>query len=227
MARLLAVTAHPDDECFVFGGALAHYARRGHAVGLLCLTDGQAGRTGGLAEREKMGAVRREELHRACGVLGIPTVMTPGLMDGALEALGESEGAAIVADAVREFDADVLLTFGPEGASGHADHKAAWRWTRAAAGGRRLYAASFIEPEGVELPVNRDREPPLPWTTELDIRGLGDLKRRAFLEHRTQRDHLELFDAFQNALGGRELYHRVHPAWRRDATPESELLPPN
>ena len=47
MATLLAVTAHPDDESFLFGGALAAYAAAGHRCGLLCLTDGQQGRTGG------------------------------------------------------------------------------------------------------------------------------------------------------------------------------------
>ena len=41
--RLLCVTAHPDDECFAFGGALALAAERGAETSVLCLTDGQAG----------------------------------------------------------------------------------------------------------------------------------------------------------------------------------------
>ena len=40
--RLLCITAHPDDECFAFGGALALAAGRGVEVSVICLTDGQA-----------------------------------------------------------------------------------------------------------------------------------------------------------------------------------------
>lgn len=213
MARILAVTAHPDDESFLFGGALALHARRGDAVRLLCLTDGQAGRTGGLTDREGLGAQRRGELLRACALLGIGRPITPGLPDGALET--EPRGAAVVEEAVRAFDPDVLLSFGPEGASGHPDHKAAWRWTRAAAGTRNFYAATF--------PAGTPPRDPLPVTTVVDVSELGDLKRRAFLEHRSQRDHLALFDSLMEAFGGFELYHRVHPAWPEGARRESGL----
>jgi len=225
MARLLAITAHPDDESFVFGGALGVYGDRGHAVALLCLTDGQAGRTGDLAHSADLGTVRREELRRACAVLGIPTIFTPGLMDGTLQDYGDERGSALVRDCIERFAPDVLLTFGPEGASGHEDHKAAYRWTRAAAGGRRLYVGSIVAPEGIAMPVEREREAPLPATTAIDVRSLGDRKRRAFLEHRTQLDHLELFDAILEALDGRELYHRIHPAWQGGDSLETSLLP--
>jgi len=227
MARLLAVTAHPDDESFLFGGALAFYGDTGHHVALLCLTDGQAGRTGDLADGADLGRVRRDELRRACAVLSIPSIYTPGLMDGALEQHGEERGIALVREYIERFAADVLLTFGPEGASGHADHKAAYRWTRGAADGRRLYVASITEPEGVAMPVEREREAPLAVTTVVDVRSIGDRKRRAFLEHRSQLDHLELFDKLMESLDGRETYHRIHPAWLAGESPETSLLPPS
>jgi LmbE family N-acetylglucosaminyl deacetylase len=148
-------------------------------------------------------------------------------MDGALAGYGDERGTELIREHIARFDPDVLLTFGPDGASGHEDHKAVSRWTHAAAGTRRLYMASVPAPEGVELPVERVREEPLPVTTTIDVRELGDRKRRAFLEHRTQRDHLELFDHVLEALDGRELYHRVQPAWQGDETPESSLLPPS
>ena len=85
--------------------------------------------------------------------------------------------------------------------------------------------ASGAAPDGIELPVDRVREEPLPVTTVIDIRAIGDRKRRAFLEHRTQLDHLELFDRLMETFDGRELYHRVHPAWQGDESPESSLLP--
>ena len=186
MTTLLAVAAHPDDECFLFGGALADAALRGHRAGLLCLTDGQAGRTGDRTARADLARVRRAELHEAVQVLGIPHVFTPGLSDGGLEAYGDERGAALVKEVAEEFGADVLLSFGPEGASGHADHKATWRWTRAASDGRRHYAATF--PESA-YPLVRGGTP-LPVTTVIDLAHLGDRKREAFLRHQTQRESI-------------------------------------
>jgi len=213
MARILAVTAHPDDESFLFGGALALHARKGDSVRLLCLTDGQAGRTGGLVGREGLGAFRREELRRACMVLGIGEPVTPGLPDGALP--GDARGPGVVEREIVGFDPDVLLTFGPEGASGHEDHKAAYRWTLAAAGERTVYVATF--PEGTPP---RD---PLPVTTVVELGAIAERKRRAFLEHRSQLDHLELFDSLQDAFAGTELYCRVRPAWPAGAPCEYGL----
>ncbi|MEW5940323.1 MAG: PIG-L family deacetylase, partial [Chloroflexota bacterium] len=40
---ILAVLAHPDDEAFGLGGALALYARRGVDTYLVCATRGEAG----------------------------------------------------------------------------------------------------------------------------------------------------------------------------------------
>lgn len=222
------------------------HARNGGRACLLCLTDGQAGRTGGLVAADELGALRRNELLRACARLGIPEIVTPGLADGALDEIGDEEGARIVRETIDEVGADVLLTFGPEGASGHRDHKACWRFTCAAARGERLYAATFPElPDGtsreprVERPLGpRDGIPQeprsgnseprggefLPVTTVVDVSALGDAKRRAFLEHRSQRDHLELFDTIMSDFDGKEYYHRVHPAWRDGDAVESVLL---
>ncbi|MHC4958468.1 MAG: PIG-L deacetylase family protein [Planctomycetota bacterium] len=219
MTTLLAVTAHPDDEAFLFGGALAMHARAGGRSGLLCLTDGQAGRTGGLVEPKWLGAVRRIELRRACARLGIFHLFTPGYADGALEQTPDDVGAALVGRYADEFRADVLLTFGPDGASGHPDHKCCWRWTRAVAQGRRLYAASH------PVPGRFRGGEPLPVTTVVDIAPLGDLKRQAFLEHRTQQDHLELFDNVTQESGSREYYHRVLPPWAEGDADEASLLP--
>jgi len=214
MTAVLAVTAHPDDETFLFGGALAvHAAATGGRIALLCLTDGEEGRTGGLCAPEELGRMRAAELEAACAVLGIPTVYREQLADRALDELTDDDGAGVVGHYADEFGADVLLTFGPEGASGHPDHKACWRWCKAAAGDRRLYVASF--PPELDVPGGE----PLPANTVIDVTSLGDRKRRAFLEHKTQHEHLERFDTIQAALAGRELYHRVQPPWNDGDVP--------
>ena len=46
MRTLAAVFAHPDDETFATGGALAKYAKTGTRVALFSATDGDGGRWG-------------------------------------------------------------------------------------------------------------------------------------------------------------------------------------
>jgi LmbE family N-acetylglucosaminyl deacetylase len=117
---------------------------------------------------------------------------------------------------VRELRPEVLVSFGPEGgASGHADHRAAWRWTDAAfyraaesSVSRRIAPSRF-------LPVLLDRlagDGPgfARHSRQFAERHFGcrqeidRLKRKAFSEHTTQQDHLTLFNRFQDALQERE-----------------------
>ena len=71
--RLLACFAHPDDEAFPVGGALAAHAARGVTVRLVTATLGEEGeiRQPGLATPESLGEVRRAELARSANTLGI------------------------------------------------------------------------------------------------------------------------------------------------------------
>ena len=60
--RLFCVFAHPDDECFAFGGALALAADRGVEIYALCLTKGTSGSyRGGAKSDEELGRIRSEE----------------------------------------------------------------------------------------------------------------------------------------------------------------------
>ncbi len=219
MKRLLVIAAHPDDESFLFGGALAVHALAGGATALLCLTDGQAGRTGGLCTQDELGFVRRRELEAAAEVLGVGELITPGLMDGALAGMDAAEGHEYVRAAIASFGPDVLLTFGPEGASGHDDHKTCWRWTRAVAGETPVFAATF--PQALWGRVRGGE--PLPANTVIDVSRAGDAKVRAFSCHKTQQDHLDLHNMMTAGFAGREYYARVSPPWPADAAPATSF----
>jgi LmbE family N-acetylglucosaminyl deacetylase len=56
--RILAIGAHPDDIEFGCGGTLVKYARQGHEVSLLVMTDGAAGGDGAVRRREQDEAAR-------------------------------------------------------------------------------------------------------------------------------------------------------------------------
>ena len=126
---LLAVFAHPDDEAYRPGGTLALLSRRGVRVHLLTATRGQAGSCGDppLCAPEELPAVRERELRCACAALGIEP---PRLLDYQDGHLGEADPEEIVAQILGVVDVvrpQVILTFGPDGLSGHPDHVAIGR----------------------------------------------------------------------------------------------------
>ena len=54
--RILAIGAHPDDVEFGCGGTLIKYARQGHDVSLLVMTDGGGGGDGRIRRQEQQAA---------------------------------------------------------------------------------------------------------------------------------------------------------------------------
>lgn len=144
--RMLACFAHPDDEAFCAAGVLASSTACGVRVRLLCATCGEEGdiRQPGLATRETLGHVRYEELRRSCQALGVDEPVMLGYRDsGWGDAPAQYHPAAFVqvprltviqrlVEEIRRFQPHTVLTFEPEGISGHKDHKAIYRYTTAA-----------------------------------------------------------------------------------------------
>ena len=150
--RMLGVFAHPDDEVFCAGGTMARAARAGAEVMIVSATRGERGqiRDPPAATRRTLGAVRSEELRAAAAELGVRRVQVLAYPDGTLQQHRSSLGAA-VADIMRRFDPDTVITFGADGGYGHPDHVAISELTtkafRALAlnrnRGQRLYHAVF------------------------------------------------------------------------------------
>lgn len=124
---LLAVFAHPDDESSV-GPMLARYAAEGHAVHLVSITSGQKGYRPhfNMPTGAGLGAVRETELREAARALGIREPVLFGFED---QGISTNEAAQQVAsrlrDLIAETRADVLVTWGPDGITGHPDHRMA------------------------------------------------------------------------------------------------------
>lgn len=124
---LLAVLAHPDDEIFRPGGTLAQLSRLGVRVWVLCATRGEAGVSG--LDPAQAGRLRGAELQCACRALGIEPPRFLDYQDGKLAEVSESEAVARVTATVRELRPQVLLTWPPDGVSGHPDHVTVSCWT--------------------------------------------------------------------------------------------------
>jgi LmbE family N-acetylglucosaminyl deacetylase len=124
---LLAVLAHPDDEVWWGAGAMmARYAQEGHNVYLATVTLGQIGVTSwaGIPAGSELGAAREEELKCSAAALGIQPPFVLGFFDQALTtSTVMDEVAKKLRKIVNEVRPDVVITHGPEGLSGHIDHR--------------------------------------------------------------------------------------------------------
>jgi LmbE family N-acetylglucosaminyl deacetylase len=128
--RLLGVWAHPDDECYLSAGLMARVIDAGGQVRLLCATRGERGTDDpALLATETFAAQRMAELESSLAVLGVTEVEFLGLGDGTCAAADSSEMADRIADEIAEFDPDTVITFGPDGITGHSDHVAVSEWT--------------------------------------------------------------------------------------------------
>ncbi len=144
--RLLAVFAHPDDESFACGGTLAHYAKKGFTVTLVCATRGEAGEISdaSLATRDNLAEVRERELRNAADALGVTELVLLDYRDSGMagtpenghpRAFGNAEPDEVVRELVgivRRSRPHAIITFDPNGGYGHPDHIAAHNHTTAA-----------------------------------------------------------------------------------------------
>jgi LmbE family N-acetylglucosaminyl deacetylase len=127
---LLAVFAHPDDETLV-APLLAAYARRGVRVQLAIVTDGEKGTQAHAAipAGPELAKVRAEEARCSCRALGIEPPILLGFKDGELGKqsrppwLPLAQVQAELAKLLARARPDAVITFGPEGAYGHPDHR--------------------------------------------------------------------------------------------------------
>lgn len=121
---ILCVFAHPDDESFGMGGALAGYAMRGTPVDLLCATRGEAGQLGDppVTTQEQLGAVREQALREAVRTLGFRDLYLLDHHDGQLSDVPYETLLGEVMEVIRRVRPMTVITFGSYGIYGHPDH---------------------------------------------------------------------------------------------------------
>lgn len=128
---ILAILAHPDDEAAI-GQVLARYAREGHNVHLALAADGRYGfeEHAGIPPGDYLAQIRMNESICACETLGIKAPIFIGahdgfgLLNGMDEYFRQSDMIKQrVTEIIGELNPNAILTFGPDGDTGHPDHK--------------------------------------------------------------------------------------------------------
>ncbi|OGE88263.1 MAG: hypothetical protein A2990_03805 [Candidatus Doudnabacteria bacterium RIFCSPLOWO2_01_FULL_49_40] len=120
----LAILAHPDDEAFLLAGTCLKFAAEGKSVGVVCATRGEKGadRLNRALTEEQMAEIRTDEMESACRIIGCHCVKFGNYPDGSLDAVNFDQLTQEVAQEIEQYQPKIILTFGPEGISGHRDH---------------------------------------------------------------------------------------------------------
>ena len=127
---IVAVFAHPDDETIV-SPVLAKYARQGARVHVVIATDGRKGVSAHahIPAGDSLATVRAGEARCSARELGVQPPVLLGFEDAGLSVLAPWPGEVMdrlakrIQTTLAELRPDVVLTWGPEGGYGHADHR--------------------------------------------------------------------------------------------------------
>jgi len=264
---LMAVHAHPDDEATGTGGVLAKAAAEGIRTVLVTCTDGRCGDGPDGAKPGDPGhdpasviALRRAELEQSCAVLDIAHLelldyADSGMMGwdansapGAFWTTPVEEAAGRLAELMRQYQPDVVVTYDENGFYGHPDHIQAHRITMAAVAETGLPAkvywttaprsafeqfaqvmrelgADWDEPdepqEGPQIGLPDDQI-----TTWVDTTAFGGKKYDALAAHASQHENiffLKMGKERFTELMGVETFVRVHDRTGA-ALPERDLF---
>ncbi len=194
---VLTVFAHQDDESIYGGGAVLKAVRDPRVrLYILCLTLGDVSeakdRLG--ISMEHLGRIRSDELETAAAVYGAAEVIQFQYHDQGLESADQDKLIEEIRDVIDRVGAEVVITHGPLGVTGHPDHMTCSRATTeafATSKAKRLYyptlskgmyslarklglspADQAVEPAGASFRVN--------------IKEVKKLKKMACMAHASQ-----------------------------------------
>jgi LmbE family N-acetylglucosaminyl deacetylase len=122
---IVAVFAHPDDERII-GPLLSRLAREGRETHLVIATDGSKGVRdfARIPAGAELAAARTREATCAANRLGVRQLHLLGLPDGGLasfDVLGKLRSRLVAI--IDSLEPAAIITFGPEGGTGHPDHR--------------------------------------------------------------------------------------------------------
>jgi LmbE family N-acetylglucosaminyl deacetylase len=202
IARVLSITAHPDDVDFGAAGTIARWTEAGIEVTYCLVTDGDAGGQDEDFPRAEMPALRRAEQIAAAKCVGVTDVRFLGYPDGRVEATLDLRRD--LARVIRQVRPDRVVCPSAErnyarvGAS-HPDHRAV--------GSAALDAVYPDARNPFAFPELREREGLAPWKVRevwiagspspdhfVDVTATFGRKIAALRAHESQTGHMDDLD---------------------------------
>ncbi len=262
---LMAVHAHPDDEAISTGGVLARTAAEGVRTVLVTCTNGELGDApGGLKpgdpghDERLVVPLRRRELEASCRVLDVSHLELLGYHDSGMRGWPQNdapgsfwctpveEAARPLADLMRRYQPQVVVTYDENGFYGHPDHIKANRVTHAALvecgiPSKLYYTAmprstlhgfgELLAQAGIEVPSEVQENPDFGTpdeliTTTIDCSAFAGRKYASLAAHASQSDNiffLEMGEELFSTIMGSESFVRVIDSTNA-SVPEDDLF---
>lgn len=186
----MVIYPHPDDETMAAGGLLLLAKKLGWRTIVVTLTVGEAGQNH-LSKKEKaLAHVRRDELEKATGILGVDKLVVGDFPDGKLKETRE-KWSKWIHEQIKIENPGLVVTYDHSGMTGHPDHislsvdlfnsfkrgsRVKLLWNTVAE--RSLYRRCFVHKDVVDIITKPD------W--ELDLGWNWIKKWKAAVAHRSQ-----------------------------------------
>ncbi len=154
LGTILGIWAHPDDEAFLSGGLMAAATATGQRVACVTATRGELGTGDTVAwPPGRLAATRELELRASLAALGVQDHTFLDLVDGECTVADQAAQVERLIRVIERVAPDTIVTFGPDGFTGHLDHQVVSRWATsarqaAAPDARLLYpttTAAFVD----------------------------------------------------------------------------------
>jgi LmbE family N-acetylglucosaminyl deacetylase len=217
LGTILSIWAHPDDEAYLCGGIMSMAAGAGSRVVCVTASRGELGVTDPTRwPPERLAYIRGAELAACLAILGVTEHRRLGYPDGGCADVDLNAAAEQIVEIIREVAPDTILTFSPDGQTGHPDHIAVHRWTveavrRTCIGTLHVVANTqdWLDdhlPQWIALGAIVG-DPPVAWTGPLsiDVSLTGQLLDRKYAALAAQASQTEAL----RAVVGEERYREI------------------
>lgn len=135
LGTILTVWAHPDDESFLAAGIIATAVSNGQKVACITATKGEEGvQNEQRWPHEHLGEIRKSELMDALKIIGVDHHHWLDYHDGECARADAHEAVDKIVEYINLYKPDTILTFGPDGWTGHPDHQTVSAWVSTAVG---------------------------------------------------------------------------------------------
>ncbi|MBT2663131.1 PIG-L family deacetylase [Bacillus sp. ISL-45] len=219
--RIMAIFAHPDDEIMIAGTFHKLNKDKDVTSVLATFTRGEAGGTGGLVPKEKLGETRTKELEKSAEILNIDHLEVYDYPDSGLADANHEDIKETITELIDQYKPTTVITYDDVvGLYGHPDHVVMSKLTKEVVTAemkkedspvKRLYFATLPKPM-INLvlklsPTFKERYPrdkglPEP-TIAFPMASEASSRKQVLLAHETQ----------WKTVASVQPYHDKVPSW--------------
>ena len=133
VGTVLGIWAHPDDEAYLSAGLMFRARAAGHRVAVATATRGELGTDDPQAwTPDRLAAAREAEMTASLAAVDVHEHHWLRYRDGTLPQVPAGEAVAKITALIAAIQPDTIVTFGPDGMTGHADHRTVSEWATVA-----------------------------------------------------------------------------------------------